>query len=75
LSDGAEADIHFVVFAFGVMGAIPASFEKVLQSLIPSSQTDWLVDKIHRALLYYNHALWCTRDQEVRAWMATPASG
>ena len=57
LADAAGTDIQFSVFAFEVMGAIPADFEKVLQSLSPSSETDWLVDEIHRALQYYNHAL------------------
>lgn len=74
LTDAAETSIQYEVFAFGVMGAIPANFEKVLHKLCPSSQTDWLVDEIHKAILYYNHALWCTRDQEVRALMGPPAS-
>ena len=74
LTDAAGTSIQYEVFAFGVMGAIPANFEKGLQKLCPSSQTDWLVDEIHKALLYYNHALWCTRDREVHAQMATPAS-
>lgn len=75
LSGAAGTDIQYQVFAFGVMGAIPANFEKILRSLAPSSKTDWLVDEIHKALLYYNHALWCTRDQEVRARTADSAIG
>lgn len=75
LSGAAETEIQYQVFAFGVMGAIPANFEKILRSLAPSSKTDWLVDEIHKALLYYNHALWCTCDQEVRAQMADSAIG
>lgn len=75
LSGAAETEIQYQVFVFGVMGAILANFEKILRSLAPSSKTDWLVDEIHKALLYYNHALWCTRDQEVRAQMADSAIG
>lgn len=75
LSDAAGTTIQYEIFAFGVMGAIPANFEKTLRSLSPSSQTDWLVDEIYKALLYYNHALWCKRVQEVRARVANPANG
>ncbi|XP_078343059.1 uncharacterized protein LOC144628818 [Oculina patagonica] len=67
LADNAQIDITFQVFAFGVMGAIPANFEKSLRKLTSQSKTDWLLDEIHKCLLHYNHALWCTRDQEVRA--------
>ena len=63
LSSDAGVSINFEVFAFGVMGAIPANLEEVLGQLSPSSQTDWVVDETHKALLYYNHALWCARDQ------------
>lgn len=75
LSDTAGTSMNYQVFAFRVMGAIPANFEKYLELLSPSSKTDWLVDEIHKALLYYNQALWCTHNQEVRAQMADPAIG
>lgn len=40
LTGAAGSSIQYEVFAFGVMGAIPVNFEKVLQKLCPSSQTD-----------------------------------
>lgn len=67
LARSAKVPIHYRVLVFGVMGAIPANFEKVLRRITIRSQTDWLVDEIHKTLLYYNHALWCARDQLVRA--------